>query len=185
MARPIYRYQPINLFPDRTIGIKLPFNRNVPGNNPRSLTDSYAGSINGSGLFSLSKTTEEQSTSNLVNLLMTETGERIMQPNFGTNLRRTLFNQNTDDLVTSVDTVIRDAVTYWLPYIEIIDLIVSRDIDKHIFSVKIVYRVTNFPAQRVINVLLSENTIIVQPVEAATTNIIPTLVQVNEFGGFY
>jgi len=185
MARPIYRYQPINLFPDRTIGIKLPFNRSVPGNNSRSNSDSYSGNINGGGLFSLSKTTEEQATSNLVNLMLTETGERIMQPNFGTNLRRTLFNQNTEDLQTAVDIVIREAITYWLPYIELVDLIISRDVDRYIFSVKIVYRVTNFPAEQVINVLLSENTIQVIPVVASTTNITPTLVQVNEFGGFY
>ena len=57
--------------------------------------------------------------------------------------------------------------------------------DRHIFSVKIVYRVTNFPAEQVINVLLSENTIQVIPVQSSTTNITPTLVQVNEFGGFY
>jgi phage baseplate assembly protein W len=185
MARPIYRYQPINLFPDRTIGIKLPFNRNVPGNNSRSGNDSYSGNINGSGLFSLSRTTEEQSTSNLINLMLTETGERIMQPKFGTNLRRVLFNQNTQNLQSAVDTVIRDAVSYWLPYIEIVDLLISRDVDRYIFSVKIVYRVTNFPAEQVINVLLSENTIQVIPVPVTTTNTAPTLVQVNEFGGFY
>jgi phage baseplate assembly protein W len=185
MARPIYRYQPINLFPDRTIGVKLPFNRSVPGNNSRSATDSYSGNINGGGLFSLSKTTEEQSTSNLVNLMLTEVGERIMQPKFGTNLRRTLFNQNTENLQTAVETVIKDAVTYWLPYIEIVDLLILRNVDRHIFSVKIVYRVTNFPAEQVINVLLSENTIQVIPGQTSTTNITPTLVQVNEFGGFY
>ena len=182
MARPIYRYQPINLFPDRTIGIKLPFNRNVPGNNSRSVTDSYSGNTNGGGLFSMSKTTEEQSTSNFVNLILTETGERIMQPTFGTNLRRVLFNQSTEDLVSEVDDVIRTAAAYWVPYIRIVDIIIERDIDRHIFSVKIVYQVTNFPAERVINVLLSENVIQIVPQESVP--LISRLTPVGTFGGY-
>lgn len=165
MARSIYRYQPINLFPDRTIGIKLPFNRSVAGNDSRTAIDSYSGTTNGGGLFSLSKTTEEQSTSNFINLILTETGERIMQPNFGTNLRRVLFNQNTDSLANAVDDVIRTAVALWLPYIELVNVEIDRDPDRYIFSVKIVYRVTNFPAERVINVLLSENVIQIAPQE--------------------
>jgi phage baseplate assembly protein W len=176
--RPIYRYQPINLFPDRTIGIKLPFNRSVVGRN--STSQYTSAETGGGGLFSLSRTTEEQSTSNLVNLVMTEVGERYMQPEFGTTLRRTLFEQNTEDLVTAVDDSLRSAIARWVPYIELVDLIISRDIDRYIFSVKIVYRVTNFPAERVINVLLSENTIQVIPIN--NNDITPlVLTQVGSF----
>lgn len=182
MARPIYRYQPINLFPDRTIGIKLPFNRNVPGNNSRTDIDSYSGNTSGGGLFSLSKTTEEQATSNFINLILTETGERIMQPNFGTNLRRVLFNQNTDSLAYAVDDAIRSAIALWLPYIELVDIDLDRDPDRHIFSVKLVYKVTNFPAERVINVLLSENIIQIAPQESSPR--VTRLTPVGTFGGF-
>jgi len=176
--RPIYRYQPINLFPDRTIGIKLPFNRAADGKSSTSTYDSAA--INGGTLFNMSKTTEEQSTSNLINLVMTEVGERYMQPEFGTTLRHTLFEQNTEDLVDAVDDSLRSAIARWVPYIELLDLIISRNIDQHIFSVKIVYRITNFPAERVINVLLSENTIQVIPIN--NNDITPlVLTQVGSF----
>jgi phage baseplate assembly protein W len=176
--RPIYRYQPINLFPDRTIGIKLPFNRAAAGRTNTSAYDSSAS--NGGTLFNMSKTTEEQSTSNLINLVMTEVGERYMQPEFGTTLRHTLFEQNTEDLVSAVDDSLRSAIERWVPYIELVDLDISRNIDRHIFSVKIIYRVTNFPAERVINVLLSENTIQVIPIN--NNDITPlVLTQVGSF----
>ena len=176
--RPIYRYQPINLFPDRTIGIKLPFNRAVNGRNS---TSEYTNTTGGGGtLFTMSKTTEEQSTSNLINLVMTEVGERYMQPEFGTTLRHTLFKQNTEDLVSAVDDSLRSAIARWVPYIELVDLNISRNVDRHIFSVKIIYRVTNFPAERVINVLLSENTIQVIPIN--DNDITPlVLTQVGSF----
>jgi phage baseplate assembly protein W len=163
MSRPIYRYQPVNLFPDRTIGIKLPFNKSVIGRN--STSQYTSAETNGGGLFSMSHTTEEQATSNLINLVMTELGERYMQPEFGTTLRHTLFEQNTDDLVGAVDDSIRSAIARWVPYIELLNVDISRDPDRYIFSVKIIYRITNFPAERVINVLLSENTIQVTPID--------------------
>jgi len=176
--RPIYRYQPINLFPDRTIGIKLPFNRAAAGQTSTSVYNSVAS--NGGTLFNMSKTTEEQSTSNLINLVMTEVGERYMQPEFGTTLRHTLFEQNTEDLVGAVDDSLRSAIARWVPYIELVDLDISRNVDRHIFSVKIIYRVTNFPAERVINVLLSENTIQVIPIN--NNDITPlVLTQVGSF----
>lgn len=178
--RPIYRYQPINLFPDRTIGIKLPFNRASVGRTSTAAYDLDAS--NGGTLFNMSKTTEEQSTSNLINLVMTEVGERYMQPEFGTNLRHTLFEQNTIDLEFAVDNVLRTSIAHWLPYIEILDIIITRSIDAHVFSVKLAYKITNFPAERVINILLTENTINVVPIEGVADLLTPTaLTQVGIF----
>ena len=56
-------YNPLDFEKDVAIGITLPFGKNK-------------------GLFSLSYTTEEQSISNLKNLLLTRKGERLFQPEF-------------------------------------------------------------------------------------------------------
>tara|TARA_R100001591_G_scaffold88099_1_gene94153 strand:+ start:94 stop:516 length:423 start_codon:yes stop_codon:yes gene_type:complete len=71
------------------------------------------------GFFNQSKTIQEQSKSNLINLLLTSPGERVFQPTFGSNLRSILFD--SFDAVTSdnIDEAIREAVGRQLPYITI------------------------------------------------------------------
>ena len=100
MARPVYRYQPVNETPDKAIGILLPFNNS---SNARPDTLNYAsGSISGKQLFGQSYSTEEQVISNLKNLLLTRKGERVMQPLFGTDIFDKLFENNTLDLRSSL-----------------------------------------------------------------------------------
>ena len=42
-----------------------------------------------------------------------------MQPHFGTNLRRIIFEPNVDGIERSIKEEIVDAVNYWLPYIKL------------------------------------------------------------------
>ena len=90
-----------DLNPDIRIGLKLPFNRGR------------------SGLFPQTETTLEQAGSNIKNLLLTSKGERVMQPNFGSRLRDLLFEQYTEDLTERIKQEIQDAMSIWLPYIDI------------------------------------------------------------------
>ena len=90
-----------DLNPDIFIGLKLPFNRDK------------------SGLFGRTQTTLEQAGSNIKNLLLTAKGERVMQPNFGSRLRELLFEQYTEDLTERIKQEIQEAMSIWLPYIDI------------------------------------------------------------------
>lgn len=90
--------------PDVAVGVKLP----IVGKR--------------GNLFDLSYSTEEQVLSNLKNLLLTTRGERIMQPLFGTNIRNSLFSQNTEELKEKISIEISEAINFWLPYIDIVDL---------------------------------------------------------------
>jgi phage baseplate assembly protein W len=71
------------------------------------------------GYFEQAYTSFEQASSNLLNLLLTNKGERIMQPEFGTGLQALLFEQMTDDLEEKLTDTITDNVNFWLPYINI------------------------------------------------------------------
>ena len=85
--------------PDIAVGVGLPLRR---GNM---------------GYFNQEYTTLDQVKSNIKNLLLTMKGERIMQPTFGTDLYKILFEPMTDMLTNDISDVIREAVSEWLPYV--------------------------------------------------------------------
>ena len=107
--------------PDLAVGLKLPFG---PGQSN----------------FALNFTTVDQTKTNLMNLLLTQKGERFMQPNFGTDLRRILFEPNDERIESRIKQEIVDAVNYWLPYISIDKLETvrkSKSIDEYSVNVVI------------------------------------------------
>jgi len=167
MARTIYQYKPFIDPSSTAVGIKLPFNQAAASKNDRSATvgNVLSGSFqttSGKGVFSLSYTTEDQAISNLTNLLLTRKGERYMQPNFGTDIYDSIFEQNTDILADSLESSLQDDINYWLPYITLINVDVFRDNrNENALNIQIVFRVTNVGANLVINVLAQENTIII------------------------
>jgi phage baseplate assembly protein W len=74
------------------------------------------------GYFEQAFTSFDQARSNLLNLLLTNKGERIMQPEFGTGLQELLFEQMTEDLEDRISDTITDSVNFWLPYINIAEI---------------------------------------------------------------
>jgi len=75
--------------------------------------------------FNQSFQTRNQISSNILNLLKTKRGERIMQPNFGLGLESFLFEQIDNDTQTRIETEIENTIETWLPYVIIEDLIVN------------------------------------------------------------
>ena len=71
------------------------------------------------GYNTLTKTTLEAVKVDMRNLLQTELGERLMQPNLGVKIRHYLFEPYTIDIVNSIKNSILDTFTFWLPFIEI------------------------------------------------------------------
>lgn len=61
----------------------------------------------------------DQARANLLNLLQTRQGERVMQPDFGTGLEAVLFEQMQNDFEQQLQDIITNSVNYWLPYINI------------------------------------------------------------------
>jgi len=73
-------------------------------------------------LFTQSFTTDDQAVSNLKNLLLTRKGERYNLPNFGSGLLNLIFEPNTDELIQAIQDTIKEAVSFWLPYIQITNI---------------------------------------------------------------
>ena len=119
--------------PDIRIGVNLPFTRD-----------------NKTGWFDQSFTTLDAAKSNLRNLLLTMKGERLMQPNFGTDLMKLVFEQDDGTLVDRIRETIIDAVEFWLPYlnlntIEVNDTVETDDMNFNRFNIKLVFSIKNVP----------------------------------------
>ena len=99
-----------DLDPDVKIGVSLPMDH-----------------IDGSGFFPGTSTTLTQTSSNIRNLLLTNKGERVGQPEFGCGLLNVLFEPMSDDLLEDVRTEIEDSIAFWLPHVTINNIGVDRD----------------------------------------------------------
>jgi phage baseplate assembly protein W len=94
--------------------------------------------------------------SDLLQLLLTEPGERVMLPEFGTPLKKFLFEMNDSIIVDQVREAIANAINAWEPRIAVQDIEVTNSSDiktsldqydlkqdlQHILLIKI--RFTNF-----------------------------------------
>tara|TARA_B100001175_G_C19110548_1_gene449516 strand:- start:152 stop:580 length:429 start_codon:yes stop_codon:yes gene_type:complete len=118
---------------DVRIGVNLPFTRD-----------------NKTGWFDQSFTTLDAAKSNLRNLLLTMKGERIMQPNFGTDLMKLVFEQDDGTMTDRIRETIIDAVDFWLPYlnlntVEVNNSVETDDMNHNRFNVKLVFSIRNVP----------------------------------------
>ena len=87
---------------DKSVGVALPFGNAV------------------GGAFSLNYTTKNQIKSNLKNLILTEPGERLGNPMFGTPLRKYIFEPYVDgEFETNIETSIMTAISNYLPYVSV------------------------------------------------------------------
>ncbi len=155
MARPIYQYKPINDTPDQAIGILIPLNK---GSQGKSATSDYAvGSESGLGVFESSYTTKQAVITNLKNLILTQKGERFMQPNFGTDIRKVLFENNTEDVRDMLVNTIDEDIKFWLPYVKLQGLEAIPSEDMHTLNIQLNFQITNIGANVVINIMASEN----------------------------
>ena len=123
------RVNPLDLQKNIVIGVSLPFN--APG------------------VFNKTYSTKDQIKSNLINLLLTDKGERIMNPEFGADLRRSLFENITAPNLDLLRFKIADAINIFIPEIVLGDIEILPDPDANTLSVTINYRliISNTPDQ--------------------------------------
>jgi phage baseplate assembly protein W len=111
---------PIDLQGNVAIGISLPFN------GP-------------SGPFNSTYSTKDQIKYNLINLLLTEKGERVFNPEFGIDLKRALFEPMTEDLNTFIQNIITIGINTFVPEVNVDAIDIKQDIDNQTVSVSVKY----------------------------------------------
>jgi phage baseplate assembly protein W len=90
-----------DLNPDVFIGVSLPLD------------------YGSQGFFNKTRTTLEQTRSNIRNLLLTIKGERLGNPTFGSDLMRIIFDQDAGDIGDRIEEAIRTSISEWLPYVTV------------------------------------------------------------------
>lgn len=73
---------------------------------------------------------------NLKMLLITSKGERIMSPNYGTNIKRIIFEMNLPAVEAILQQEIAQAVALWEPRVTLQSLSVQRDVNGRQVTVK-------------------------------------------------
>ncbi len=98
----------------------------------------------------VSYTTIDAIKTDIITLLKTRRGERVMQPNFGIALDRYVFEPNVDSLLEDIKTDIEDSVAFWLPFVTLNEVTVestNEDKDRNKFYVKLIFSVKSLPSK--------------------------------------
>ena len=104
----------------------------------RNITIGVAFPLDEVNLFKGTQTVREQIKSNLINLLLTEQGERVNEPDFGEGLKNLLFEQNIN--LESLRQKIITQADFYVPNIQVFDVRTSLSTDQRTLFVAVTYR---------------------------------------------
>lgn len=94
----------------------------------------------------LAKITNERSINqSLKNIILTDLGERLFQPNFGSNVRAMLFVNNIETNLTAIEFYITNSIQLNEPRVNLIGVNINVGTSEHELIVNIVYNTINNP----------------------------------------
>jgi|TARA_R110000744_G_scaffold374796_1_gene487812 phage baseplate assembly protein W len=114
---------PVDTLPDVAVGVSIPFS--------------------GKAVFNQTYITKDQIKSNLINFFLTNKGERYLNPGFGGNLRATLFEAISTNVLDSLESQVRDQLEVLFPTLSIQELNVDSYPDENLISITLKYKVLN------------------------------------------
>tara|TARA_Y100000592_G_scaffold101146_1_gene185989 strand:+ start:3585 stop:3998 length:414 start_codon:yes stop_codon:yes gene_type:complete len=112
------RINPLDLNRNVKIGVAFPLDEN--------------------NMFSGTETQAEQNKSNLLNLLLTEPGERVNEPDFGIGLKKLLFEQEIDLVI--LKEMIQSQIQRYIPDIKLNNVFTRLSEKGDILNVSLTYQ---------------------------------------------
>ena len=112
------RINPLDLNKNVTIGVAFPLDE--------------------TNMFSGTETMQEQIKANIINLLLTQPGERVNLPNYGVGLRHLLFEQKID--LTILQEKIQTSVSRYIPNVLVTNINTGLSEDEHTLFVSLIYK---------------------------------------------
>jgi phage baseplate assembly protein W len=132
MAYNAQKIAPINFSPSVGVGVSLP--------------------LNGKSVFKSTFTTREAIKNNLVNWFLTNQGERPLNPEFGGNLRRFIFEQINQGNLEFLQEDLQSQISTFFPSIVINNLDVLSYPDNNQIEVQILYSIKGTNSTDEINI---------------------------------
>ena len=120
---------PVDTLPDVAVGVSIPFS--------------------GKAVFNQTYITRDQVKSNLINFFLTNKGERYMNPGFGGDLRKILFEAISSQTLNELEMEIKDQLASLFPTITVDTLTVTSHPDQQIVQISFSYRVLNQPLDKI------------------------------------
>jgi phage baseplate assembly protein W len=100
------------------------------------------------------KLDEEAVKESLKNLLLTDRGERLFQPQLGSDIRSTLFDNNTPATLTILKQLVIDTINNYEPRVTVIDVSVTSDYDENRVAITIYFYLRNKETPSTLTVFL-------------------------------
>ena len=104
----------------------------------------------------LGRVTNEQSVNqSLRNLIKTNLGERLFQPLVGSDVLKTLFENNTPESIDLLELYIENTVNNNEPRVNLIETIINKDLfDSNSIEISLIYNLINNPEPTTLTILL-------------------------------
>ena len=110
--------------------------------------------LNGNAVFNPTYQTKDQLKANLVNYILTNKGERPLNPNFGADLRTLLFNNNLDTTQEELKSRIQNDISNIFPEVTIKQITFDNIPDSNTINFTLTYTIISFGIEESVNILL-------------------------------
>lgn len=119
MAYNVRNINVLDLRPSTGVGLAIPFDQRA--------------------VFKTVYSTKEQTRYNIINFLLTDTGERIFNVQFGAGIRSRLFEQITDESSDQLEIFIRSSIENYFPNIRVANLEIEQDPNRNSLNLQFSY----------------------------------------------
>ena len=135
MAFNVEKINPLDLQPRKAIGVSLPFSNKA--------------------VFNQTFQTKDAIKTNLINFFLTNKGERYLNPEFGSNIHNSLFEQLEENTLRRIKNTVETELGLYFPRVEPLEILTQGFPDNNSvqFSMKYKIRDTNIEDEVVINFL--------------------------------
>jgi len=129
MAYRIPNKNPIDVGSKVAIGVSLPFNA------PQVFTQTY--------------TTQDQVKSNIINYVLTNRGERVFNPTFGSDIRASVFEQITPSTINNIQSQLAEGLSLYFPNVNFKNIQIVPNFDENVINIQIYYSIYNNPVTQI------------------------------------
>jgi phage baseplate assembly protein W len=151
MAIRIPNQHPLDINKRVAVGVSIPFN-GISTNPNNSL---FSGSTfpppapQGNSVFNSTYTTIDQIKSNVINYILTNKGERVLNPNFGSNLRNFIFENLTETNLRTLEIKLSNDISSNFPSVNVQSVILTPAYESNAVQLDITYSIYGSEAQNI------------------------------------